>query len=155
MDLQYRNFDLSILFQGGVGGERYLRPTFSIDGNYLQAFYDKRWTPDNPNATYPRIFSGSSPAWVDPNAVYNTFFVKKTDYVRLKNVEIGYNLPGSLVKKANIQKLRVYVSGLNLLTYCPSLKDWGTDPEEEVRDQFYGESYPLQRIINVGVSVNF
>jgi len=50
---------------------------------------------------------------------------------------------------------RVYVSAFNLLTYAPDLKDFNTDPEEAIRDQFYGESYPLQRIINLGINVNF
>lgn len=152
---QYKNFDLSILFQGAVGAERYMRPTFSLDGNYLQSFFDKRWTPDNPNADFPKVFSGQSAYWSDPNGVFNTFFVRKTDYVRLKNVELGYNLSKDWIVRAGIQGVRVYVSAFNLLTYAPDLKDFYTDPEESIRDQFYGESYPLQRIINFGINVNF
>jgi TonB-dependent starch-binding outer membrane protein SusC len=152
---QYKNFDLSILFQGAFGAERYLRPTFSLGGNYLQAFYDKRWTEDNPNAGFPRVHSGGSAYWSDPNGVFNTFFVRKTDYVRLKTVELGYNLPKSLIQRFKIENIRIYVSGLNLITIAPDLKDFDTDPEEIVRDQFYGESYPLQRIINFGINVNF
>jgi TonB-dependent starch-binding outer membrane protein SusC len=154
-NFQYKNFDLSILFQGAVGAERYMRPTFGLDGNYLQSFFDKRWTLDNPNTNFPKVFSGQSAYWSDPNGVFNTFFVRKTDYVRLKTVELGYNLPKPLVSKAGIQGIRVYVSTYNLLTYAPDLKDFYTDPEESIRDQFYGESYPLQRIVNFGINVNF
>ena len=154
-NFQYKNFDLSILFQGASGAERYMRPTFGLDGNYLQSFFDKRWTQANPNANFPRVFSGQSAYWSDPNGVFNTFFVRNTDYVRLKNVELGYNLPTHLVSKAAIQGVRVYVSAYNLFTYAPGLKDFYTDPEEIIRDQFYGESYPLQRIINFGINVNF
>lgn len=154
-NFEYKNFDLSILFQGAVGSVRYLRPTFSLANNYLQSFYDKRWTPENPNADFPRVFSGQSAYWSNPTGIYNDFFLKNTDYVRLKNVELGYSLPRSLTQKIKIERVRVYVNALNLATYAPGLKDFDTDPEEAVRDQFYGESYPLQRVINVGINVNF
>jgi TonB-linked SusC/RagA family outer membrane protein len=154
-NFQYKNFDLSILFQGAFGAVRYLRPTFGLGGNYLQSFYDKRWTPDNPNAEFPRVHSGGSSYWSDPNGVFNSFFVRKTDYVRLKTVELGYNLPKSIVQRFNIENVRVYISGFNLITIAPDLKDFDTDPEEIVREQFYGESYPLQRIFNFGINVSF
>ena len=154
-NFQYKNFDLSILFQGAFGSVRYLRPRFSLGGNYLQAFYDKRWTPDNPDADFPRVHSGGSAYWSDPNGVFNDFFVRKTDYVRLKNVDLGYSLPRSLVQKWKSENISIYVSGLNLFTVAPDLEDFDTDPEEIVRDQFYGESYPLQRILNFGINVTF
>ncbi|MBL7697890.1 MAG: TonB-dependent receptor [Chitinophagaceae bacterium] len=157
LDFEYRNFDLGILIQGATGGQRYLRPTFDIDGNYLQVFYDKRWTPENPNTGYPRIWSGSSPNWADPNAIFNTLFLRKTDFVRLKNIELGYTLPASILSKAKIERLRIYVNALNLLTHAPDMKDFGTDPELAIAEnaQFYGESYPIQRVVNVGFSLNF
>lgn len=155
LNFSYKNFDLSILFQGAVGGVAYLRPNFSLNNNYLVSFYEKRWTPDNINAEFPRFHSGSSAYWTDPNGIYNTFFLHSTDYVRIKNVELGYTLPRKLTQRAKMNQVRVYVSGLNLYTLCPSLSDWYTDPEEIVRDQFYGESYPLQRIVNFGINVTF
>ncbi len=154
-NFQYKNFDLSILFQGALGGERYLRPTFSLEGNYLRSFYDNRWTPNNSTSEFPRIFDGKSAYWSNPVGIYNTFFVRKTDYMRLKNVEIGYNLPQSLSNRFKIENLRVYVSGLNLFTIAPDLKDFDTDPEQSIRNQFYGESYPLQMIINFGINIRF
>lgn len=152
---EYSNFDLSILFQGAFGAVRYLRPTFSLGGNYLQSFFDKRWNIDNPDAEFPRVHSSQSAYWSNPTGVHNDFFLKKTDYMRLKNVEIGYTLPRALTQKASLERVRVYVSALNLFTVAPDLKDYGIDPEEIVRDQFYGESYPLQRVINFGINVNF
>lgn len=153
--LQYKNLDFSILFQGAFGAERYMRPTFSLEGNYLQSFYDNRWTPENTDSGFPRIFDTHSAYWSNPNGVFNTFFVRKTDYVRLKNLEIGYNVRESLLRHVHIEKLRVYLSGLNLLTYAPDLKDFDTDPEQSIRDQFYGESYPLQRTVTFGINVTF
>jgi TonB-linked SusC/RagA family outer membrane protein len=155
INISYKAFDLSVLFQGAFGGAMYLRPSFSLNSNYLVSFYEDRWTPDNVNSTFPRFSSGSSAYWTDPNGIYNTFFLHNTDYVRLKNVEFGYTIPASVTGRLNIEQVRVYFNGMNLLTYCPGLKGWYTDPEEVVRSQFYGESYPLQRIVNFGINVNF
>ncbi|KIC94332.1 SusC/RagA family TonB-linked outer membrane protein [Flavihumibacter solisilvae] len=154
-NFEYGNFDLSILFQGAAGSERYLRPTFSLGGNYLQSFYDKRWTPENPNAEFPRAHTSQSAYWSNPTGIYNDFFLRSTDYIRLKNVELGYNFPVTAIGKFSIEKLRLYVSALNLFYYAPGLKDFDTDPEQNIRDQFYGEGYPLQRIINFGINVGF
>ena len=104
---------------------------------------------------FPRIHTSQSAYWSDPTGIYNDFFVRRTDYVRLKNVELGYSLPRSLVDRWNMENVRVYVSGLNLLTYAPGLDDFDTDPEEIIRDQFYGESYPLQMVLNFGINVTF
>ncbi len=154
-DLEYKNFDFSILFQGAAGAVQHLRPTFSLGGNYLQSFYDKRWTPENPNAEFPRVHSSQSAYWSNPTGVYNDFFLKKTDFVRLKNVELGYTLPAKLTQRISINSIRVYVNAYNVFTIAPDLDDYSTDPEEMVREQFFGESYPLQRIVNFGINVNF
>ena len=67
--------------------------------------------------------------------------------MRLKNVEIGYNIPESLVTKLRIDGFRIYVSGLNLITWCPTLPSF--DPESTYQD------YPLNKVINVGASLTF
>lgn len=155
LNFSYMNFDLSILFQGAMGSQTYLRPNFSLNSNYLLSFYENRWTPENTDASFPRFHSGASGYWTDPNGIYNTFFLHNTDYIRLKNVEFGYTFSNKLTQKISVERIRVYVNGLNLYTICPALNDWYTDPEQSIRDQFYGESYPLQRIINFGINVNF
>ncbi len=154
-NFQYRDFDLSILFQGAFGAERYMRPTFSLEGNYLKSFYDNRWTPENADSDFPRVFDQYSAYWSNPTGVYNTFFVRKTDYIRLKTVELGYSLPQSVLNKFNMEKMRIYISGLNLLTVAPDLNDFDTDPEQMIRYQFYGESYPLQRTFTLGINLTF
>ncbi|HEY6082127.1 MAG TPA: SusC/RagA family TonB-linked outer membrane protein, partial [Chitinophagaceae bacterium] len=75
----YKNFDLSVLFQGALGAAMYLRPNFSLNTNYLVSFYEKRWTPENINASFPRFSSGASTYWTDPAGVFNTFFLHNTD----------------------------------------------------------------------------
>jgi len=142
---QYKNFDLSILFQGATGAQIFLQTESGTIGNYLQYTYDHRWTLDNPSSVDPRT--------VDRNNQYfsnrNTYYMMNTNYVRLKNLEIGYSLPAGIGKKIGINNLRIYANGLNLLT-------WGKqnifDPESTNSSLQY---YPQARIINTGVTATF
>jgi hypothetical protein len=142
---QYKNFDLSILFQMASGGELFLQTESGTIGNYLQYSYDHRWTIDNPSSKDPRT--------VDRNNQYfsnrNTYYMMNTNYVRLKNFEIGYTLPTSIGSKVGINNLRIYVSGLNLFTWA---KQDIFDPESLNSSLQY---YPQSRIINTGVTVTF
>jgi TonB-dependent starch-binding outer membrane protein SusC len=154
LSCEYKGFDLSVLFQGQAGAVRYLQ---NLGGkgvqNYLQSFYDKRWTEDNPNADYPRTFDRNDEYWVSSDNP-NTFWLRKTDFIRLKNIELGYTLPAGLSKKAGLSNLRVHVGGMNMFTYSPDLKDF--DPELEPKDDgFAGQGYPLQKIVTAGITVNF
>jgi len=159
INLSYRQFDLSVLFQGATGGVRYIRTESGEIGNFLKDFYDKRWTEENPDSKGPRTFIDSSEYWRNYN---NTYFLHKTDYIRLKNIELGYNLPASFNQKVGIKNLRIYLSAYNLFTFSPDLKDF--DPETTTHtnsNQLYestqtsGQSYPVQRVINAGVSLTF
>ena len=144
--LQYRQFDLSVLFQGMGGAVRYLRFEASGNfGNYLLSDYEDRWTPDNTDGTKPRMYDRIDQYY---RSQRSTYLLHKTDFVRLKNVELGYNLSDNLISRINIQNLRIFVSGFNLLTFSPGYQDF--DPED---DRTGGLNYPLQRIINAGLSV--
>jgi TonB-dependent starch-binding outer membrane protein SusC len=151
---EYKGFDISALFQGQAGAVRYVQ---DLGGkgvqNYFKSFYDNRWTEDNPNANYPRTFNRNDEYWVSSENP-NTFWLHRTDFIRLKNLEIGYTIPDDLTKKIGLENLRVHVGGLNLFTYSPDMKDF--DPELEPKgDGFAGEGYPLQKIITAGISVKF
>lgn len=150
----YKGFDASFLFQGQAGGVRYVQALGSKDGiNYFKSFYDNRWTTDNPNANYPRTFNRNEQYWVSSENP-NTFWLHRTDFIRLKTIELGYTIPTSLVHKWGLEKLRINLSGMNLFTYAPDMKDF--DPELEYKgDGYAGEGYPIQRIITAGVSINF
>ena len=141
----YKNFDISILFQGATGGQIFFQTESGTIGNYTQYSYDHRWTIDHPSSVDPRT--------VDRNNQYfsnrNTYYMLNTNYIRLKNVELGYTLPTALAKKAGIGTLRVYVSGLNLVTWA---KEKIYDPESSSSDGHY---YPQARLINTGVTVTF
>jgi TonB-linked SusC/RagA family outer membrane protein len=147
LGLAYKHFDLSVLFQGAVGAVRYIRTESGEIGNFLKEFYDERWTPENPDAKGPRTFIDASEYWRNYN---NTYFLHKTDYIRLKSLELGYSLPESVNRKIGIKNVRIYVSGYNLLTYSPDLRDF--DPET---NNASGQSYPVQRVINGGISLTF
>ncbi|WDF70097.1 TonB-dependent receptor [Sphingobacterium oryzagri] len=146
LGLTYKNFDLSILFQGATGGElRVATDESGAIGNYLLDFYENRWTVDNPSNVHPRITDRSDQYYSNNN----TYWLRSTDYIRLKNVELGYNLPSELLEKIKISNLRVYLSGLNLLTWS-KVKVY--DPEATNQ---LGQYYPQARLVNAGVMVSF
>lgn len=141
----YKNFDLSILFQGATGAQVFLQTKSGTIGNYLQYSFDNRWTLDNPSLVDPRT--------VDRNNQYfsnrNTYYMMSTDYIRLKNFEIGYALPSGIGKKVGINNARLYVNGSNLITWA---KQDIFDPKSTNSSLQY---YPQARIINTGITVTF
>jgi len=143
--LQYKDFDLSVLFQASTGAELFIQTETGTIGNYLLDTYEHRWTVDNPSSVYPRT--------VDRNNQYfsnrNTFYNVSSDYIRLKNLEIGYTLPKTVGNKFGINKLRFYVNGLNLVTWTNLVV---YDPESQSTDGHY---YPQSKLINTGLNITF
>jgi TonB-dependent starch-binding outer membrane protein SusC len=149
IQLQWRNFDLTLLFQGATGGALFVRTESGDIGNYLKWDYDHRWTIDNPSSQYPRIASRDNTYYTGGAGGNNDYRLKSTDYIRFKNFEIGYNLPGKLLTRTGLSNLRVYASGINLVTW----DELGIfDPEAIVGN---GQYYPQSRVLNLGVSVSF
>ena len=148
LGLQYKDFDLNVLFQAATGAEIFVQTESGTIGNYLQYSYDHRWTLDNPSSVDPRT--------VDRNNQYfsnrNTYYMFSTNYIRLKNFEIGYTLPVSLGKKAGISRLRLYVNALNMFTWSKLAGKDIFDPESTSSS---GQYYPQSKIINTGVTVTF
>ncbi len=143
----YKNFDFSALFQGAFGGMFYETTESGDFGNYLASFYDERWTEENPSTEHPRTYNRNGEYWVTNQ---NTYWMHKTDYVRLKSIELGYTLPKTLTNKVMIDRLRFYVSAFNLFTIAPDMPNY--DPEATNGS---GYSYPLSQVINCGVNVTF
>lgn len=144
--LSYGQFDLSVLFQGAAGAVQYIKTESGEIGNYLRNYYSNRWTPDNPNASGPRTNISTAEYWDNRN----THFLHSSDYIRLKNLELSYSLPATVNKLLGITRARVYVSGYNLMTYSPDLRDF--DPE---MTNVQGQSYPVQKVVNFGVNLTF
>ncbi|SDE58339.1 TonB-linked outer membrane protein, SusC/RagA family [Mucilaginibacter pineti] len=144
INLKFKNFDLQSLLQGAFN---YYSGVYLYHGglNYSQAFYKNMWTEQNNSAdATPRISGASS------NSLLSDLYFKKASYLRLKTLAFGYNLPKSLLAKANIRNLRVYLAGTNLLTINP-LKKYDIDPEAPSGQAAY--YYPQQRTISFGLNV--
>ncbi len=101
----------------------------------------------NLDSYYPRPLFGN-----DKNQKCQTRYLQNAAYIRLKNLQLGYTIPANITRKAGIQKLRVYVSGENLLTFTKMAKMF--DPET-IDGTWTGNVYPLSRVISGGLSVNF
>ena len=151
INLGYKSFDLSVLFQGALGGLQLVGLTESGDiGNYLKYDYDHRWTIDNQSDKYPRLTNRNNAYYTNTGtAGFNSYFLKSNDYLRLKNIELGYNLPTEFGSKVGFGSFRVYVNALNLATFS-KLKIW--DPESTSTS---GQYYPQSKIVNAGVRVSF
>lgn len=148
LSLQYKAFDLTALFQGAVGASVYVRTESGDIGNYLKYSHDNRWSIDNPSSEHPRLASRNDTYYTGSH-FNNTYYLFSTDYVRLKNLEIGYTVPRSITDKVNIGRLRAYVNGLNLFTITPQPV---YDPETTNQA---GTNYPQQRVLNAGFSLTF
>jgi len=144
--LTYKDFDLSVLFQGATGGEiRVGTDESGSIGNFVEEFYDKRWSISNPSIVYPRLTDRGNQYY----SYNNTYWMRSTDYLRLKNVEIGYNLASSICSKIGIGSLRLYANGMNLITWS-KIKMY--DPEAV---NALGQYYPQARLINFGALLSF
>ena len=144
INLRFKQFDLSMLFQGSLGAVQYVSPESGEIGNYYKLYADNRWTPENTVTAFPRTWNRDEEYWRSQG---NTFWLQNMNYARLKNFELGYNLPSSVNKSLGIEGLRFYVNGSNLLTLS---KQKLIDPEVEG-----GTSYAPQRVITGGLTLTF
>ncbi|MCC8410116.1 TonB-dependent receptor [Mucilaginibacter sp. UR6-1] len=148
MNASYKNFDLSLLFSGQAQVTQYVLPEAGSVGNFYSTWADNRFSPTNPNGSYPRVTERASNA-ISGGSYNNTFWLNNASFLRLKNVELGYNLKAPFLSKISISGLRIYASAFNLFTIT-KVKDY--DPEGSSGS---GQFYPQQRIINIGASVKF
>jgi TonB-linked SusC/RagA family outer membrane protein len=146
INMQYKQFDLAILIQGASGAQQYIFPESGEIGNYFKEFADDHWTPENTGSSNPRVFNWDQEYWASQA---NTYWIRSTDYLRLKNIEIGYSLPARINQFLRLDGLRIYLNGLNLITFD---KVKVQDPES---NDSAGRGYPLQRIVNAGLTVTF
>lgn len=152
LSMGYKGFDLSCFFQGSA------RSSFMINSanitpfinngqrGLLQYIADDHWSETNRNiyAFWPRL----SAHQVANNNVNSTHWLRNGAFIRLKTAEIGYTLPKKMTEKFHVSMFRVYASGTNLFHWS-SFKMW--DPEMAGN----GLGYPVQRVFNLGVNINF
>jgi TonB-dependent starch-binding outer membrane protein SusC len=163
VNLGYKNFDFSVFFQGVQGNKVYMQINKDIEGFYrafpvTKRFYDDHWTTENPSNEVPRAAWGGA----TNNNRPSTRFIEDGSYVRLKNIQIGYTLPTSFSNKAKIERIRVYASAQNLLTYT---KFSGLDPEMQTSENSAEEgdravgidwgTYPTSKTYLFGLNITF
>ncbi|SEA87919.1 TonB-linked outer membrane protein, SusC/RagA family [Chitinophaga terrae (ex Kim and Jung 2007)] len=150
--VQWKGFDLSAFFQGVQGNAvindvKYntdfwsVRETGSNKGSRLL----NAWSPQNPNSSIPAISA------TDDNfeSRFSTYFIERGDYLKLRNIQLGYTFPKQLLNRLSIQKLRVYVGGDNVWLVHKNKSFTGLDPENP------GFGYPNPVVFTGGVSVTF
>jgi len=155
----YKSVDLNVFFQGqarvsflidpGRTSPFIKSPDSWLPGNtqVIQQYADDHWSEDNQNlyALYPRL--GANGAVIENNRQPSSWWLRDGSFIRMKSLELGYTLPKSFVSKYKIRNLRVYFSGLNLITWSPFTM-W--DPELGGN----GFAYPLQKVYNLGINVS-
>tara|TARA_B100001059_G_C17829115_1_gene583413 strand:+ start:116 stop:3283 length:3168 start_codon:yes stop_codon:yes gene_type:complete len=159
----YKNFSLSMLFQGATGFNfNFGNSIRNIGANNVIPYkfqYDYRWTPDpnnpgvniNPNAKLP----ASTPAQDNTNnSVDSDFWLQDGTYLRLKSLNFGYEIPGSVKDMIGVTNFRVFVSGSNLITWNKLGIYKGTFDSEGPAEQD-GVTYPLIKTLSYGINLTF
>ncbi|MFT3750714.1 MAG: TonB-dependent receptor [Agriterribacter sp.] len=152
LSARYKGFDAVVFLQGASDVKSY------VSGRILGSLYDKngqptsiwldRWTTDNPDATFPRVWNSNSQN--DPELTPSSFWVRSAGYLRIKNVQVGYTVKSNMLSRAGIG-LRVFWTAKDLLTLTKFYK-W-VDPEAPLGGNSY--SYPMVRVNSVGINLTF
>lgn len=162
----WNGFDFDMLFSWGLGHDVALTGVYTSTGSsgvmdntaYTKMFYhganspqylaEESWTPENPNAEFPRL----SLVTVSSNNAYSsTFWYRKGDYLRMKTMQIGYNFPKKWLNTIGVEGFRIYAEGYNLFTLS-GLSKYNIDPESPAVNNGY---YPQQRTVSLGVKMSF
>ncbi|MEJ7829847.1 MAG: SusC/RagA family TonB-linked outer membrane protein, partial [Segetibacter sp.] len=146
----YSNFEVSLLFQGAADVDTRLSGALAEMGNQegftSKIYTNNYWTPEHTNARFPR------PVKFDlRNVATSDRLLIDGSYVRLKNIQLAYNLPLSVTKRFSMSRASVYVSGTNLFTIS-KLNEWNLDPEAESGRAVY---YPQTSLLTFGVNLIF
>ena len=170
----WNNFSLSVFLQG-VGKQQWYPSTeaemfwgqYNRPYNNIPIFHlGNMWTPQNTNAYFPRTMSrAASNSTTRTLGIAQTRYLQNVAYVRMKNIQIGYNLPSNWTKRIGAQSMRLYFSGENLFTYSPMYKVVKNtiDVENAVRsdrdtnsgNSGDGYNYPMLKSYSFGVNLGF
>ena len=146
--IQYKGFDLSMMWQGVAGRSYRVRGDALYEIYNFNEWHKEAWSQERYDAglpiTYPRLEPGSSVSREDSD-----FWIIDGSYLRLKNVEIGYTLPKKVTQKIGASSLRFYVNGLNLFTFDHYPVSY-QDPEQHAE-----QLYPLFKTYNIGLNISF
>lgn len=150
--LRYKGFDLNMLLQGLGQANAYTRNYFTIlrySHLTIADFWKDAWTPDNTDTKIPMLRFDSS--W---DIYDSSFWMHRIDFLKLKNLQLGYMVPESITSRFKIEKLYLYANAQNLFTIMWQKGYEGYDPERNTFDDG-SRSYPSPRIYSFGINVNF
>lgn len=151
LGVSWKGFDFSMTWSAAFKTSRLLSSMYRVpfgesnNSAVMKYMIEDAWTPEKGNSAKAPALSFKSKSH---NYQDSDLWLRDASYVRLKNIELGYSFPSSLMKKAHIGSLRLFVSGYNLLTF-DKLKV--SDPEANPD----GTAYPLIKVVNVGLKVGF
>lgn len=146
--VSWKNFDLNMFFQGVSGLDVFNDTKIYTDFTLVQGTnYGTRtlnaWSPENPNSTIPAL-SLSDNNW---EARTSSYFMESGSYLKLRNLQVGYTFPESIIEKYHITDFRIFLQGQNLWTIKGS--DYtGPDPENP------GNGYPIPSIYTLGINIS-
>lgn len=154
INASWKGIDLSLMFNGAAGVKRLfdgyeVYGNFSGDAAHPATIWRDAWTPDNHDASMPRIFYDTNSA-SSSRSVQSDFWLQDTSYLRLKNLQLGYTLPKGWLNSVGVENIRIYYSVENLLTF--DKMKINIDPESTSQRL---SSYPLLRTHAFGVNVTF
>lgn len=152
-NLEVKGFFFSMFLQGVGKRSRWMR------GESVEAFHNNnegpvldfhidRWTPENRDASYPRLTMGTEST---NNATKSDFWIQNAAYLRVKNIQVGYTFPKAMLEKIRFKDLQVYLSGENPFVFTKMKGGW--DPEYNADGS--GRAYPVARVWSVGLNVKF
>lgn len=152
LGIEWKGITVDATFNGAF--HQYKRVDNLIAGNVewnrmWRKWYTDAWTPETPNATLPRRYSANEGDTFWTTADASTFYMKNSSYLRLKSLNVGYNIPSQWTQKVGISGIKVYFTGTNLFVLSKFNRDY-FDPE--LGDGF---SYPIMKNYNFGVNVTF
>lgn len=154
MDFEYKNFDLSIFLYGSEGRKVYVNQ-WGMEpfrqGSPPPVEWVDAWTAEKPSTTLPLIYIANSGPIAQNLGAASSYYLKDASFLRIKNIQLGYNFPTSLTRKFFVNALRVYFAGDNLFLFS---KFPGLDPERAVNatsDRYV--THPQNKVFNFGLRV--
>ncbi len=153
INLQYQNFALSTFFQGVQGVKTYpegiIATPFWYGCSVTKEWVEDSWTEENTDASLPIMTTYELSS--SDNFRSSDFWLKDASYLRLKNIQLSYSIPESILSKVKISNLTFFVNGQNLLTFT-KMKDF--DPEKSITNGNYYE-YPSVKTYTAGINLTF
>ena len=151
--LNYKGLKLNVFMQGVEGLAFYanhnLAQPFFNGAGVTKEWVANAWTPENPNTSFPRLYTSFGNS---PNKTASTFHLKDADYLRVKNIQLSYTFPTSIVDKLGLGSLEVFINSENPITFT---KLDGFDPERVLNQNITGFNYPSVFTFTSGINITF